>query len=224
MKQLIYLVHVDVKKEVAERYREWLLPHISEVLESPGFLRAELDEDLEVEGAKDTTAFRIRYLVRSREELELYFRERAPALREDGLRRFPDQFVARREVWQKTSLVGAAAPLLDPKNQRSPAMSTIQNFLKQLSENKNVQSLMNELHKEFNKVSRDLNRQAKSQYVKALRTMTQAQKQLDREVQKASKVIQAQRTKIEKLLKGKATGKGKTTRKKTTRKATRKSR
>lgn len=95
---IVYAVRIEVDAEVAEAYARWLEGHIPEVLESDGFARAELllDAAPAPEGRK---AFETLYYVESQSALDSYLRDRAPALREDGLRRFPNQFKATRQVW-----------------------------------------------------------------------------------------------------------------------------
>lgn len=89
-----------------------------------------------------------------------------------------------------------------------------QRFIDQLSENKNVQNFVTEFHKmsvEVAKRGQELNTffnaekektlgQAHTRYQQAIKTITQAQKEMDREVDKAIKMIRQSATKVEKNL------------------------
>lgn len=130
------------------------------------------------------------------------------------------------------------------------AVSRIQSFLDQLSKNKNVKNVVGEFNRlgiEVRKRSVDLNqrlskegekalKQAHAKVQDALKSVTAAQTQLDKEVDAAVKKIRKsaeqmesglefyrkraieQKNRIEKMIRAKA----KTTRKKTTKKATKK--
>lgn len=95
---IVYVVQAEVDLEVASAYETWLNGHIPEVLAAPGFVKAELllDSDVAVAGRR---MFCVHYYVQTQTDLENYLRDRAPALREDGLKRFPDRFTATRRVW-----------------------------------------------------------------------------------------------------------------------------
>lgn len=95
---IVYAVRIEVDAAVADDYAAWLEGHLPEVLESDGFLRAELL--LEAAPAPEgRRVFETLYYVESQAALDAYLRDRAPGLREDGLRRFPNRFTASRQVW-----------------------------------------------------------------------------------------------------------------------------
>lgn len=97
---VVYAVRLNVRRDLHPAVLEWLPEHIREVLSSPGFVRAELlldSNDAETPPAE--RVIQVLYVVESMESLERYLRERAPALRADGLGRFPEGFSATREIW-----------------------------------------------------------------------------------------------------------------------------
>ncbi len=91
----MYEVRASVQPEVADAYREWLEPHVREILAIPGFGGAELLAEDSEDGQRVWT---VRYHLDSRAALERYLRDHAPQLRADGIARFGDRFKATRRV------------------------------------------------------------------------------------------------------------------------------
>ena len=94
-----YEVELEVDRAIAEDYLRWLRPHMQQILALPGFLGAELLEEVASADAA-RRCFCARYRLRDEAALQRYLREDAPGLREDGLRRFGTRFSARRRVLQ----------------------------------------------------------------------------------------------------------------------------
>ncbi len=93
---MLYEVNLKVKKEVIRPFLEWLPGHMERVLKAEGFFHASLfQEDREREEDLNLTVF---YKVRSKENLESYFNGHAKEMREEGLKKFPDQFEAKRRI------------------------------------------------------------------------------------------------------------------------------
>ena len=93
---VVYEVNLAVDAGAAEAYAAWLRPHIAEVVESDGFVSAELF----VVESDDTTVLRwcVQYRVESRAALDAYLAGPAAAFRADGEARFGGQFTATRRV------------------------------------------------------------------------------------------------------------------------------
>ena len=95
----IYEVTVSVDREIADAFDAWLAEHVREMLEIPGFLKAETFE------IEDDDAGRVRrvthYFLASEEELENYLAGPANAMRQSGIDRFADKFVASRRVLRR---------------------------------------------------------------------------------------------------------------------------
>lgn len=92
---IVYEVRASVEDAIAGAYREWLGPHVAEILAIPGFRRAELLSEDDEDGR---AVFCVRYHLDSRAALEGYLREHAPRLRAQGLARFGDRFTTTRRV------------------------------------------------------------------------------------------------------------------------------
>lgn len=92
---IVYEVRASVEDAVAPAYREWLGPHVAEILAIPGFHGAEL---LVEDGEPGRTVYCVRYHLADRGALEAYLRDHAPRLRADGIARFGTRFSATRRV------------------------------------------------------------------------------------------------------------------------------
>lgn len=96
---IIYEVNLQISPEIYERYISWLKPHVQEMLQFPGFLRAIILNELH---APDT-AFKwitVQYTVESMAMLQSYLDNHAQKMREDGLARFSGKFSATRRVFE----------------------------------------------------------------------------------------------------------------------------
>lgn len=96
---IVYEVNLDVEEGLAADYLDWLRQHIAEMLALPGFLDAGLAEVLEP-ARPGWRRWSVAYRLRDRAALDAYLAEHAPAMREDGLRRFGTRFEASRRVLQ----------------------------------------------------------------------------------------------------------------------------
>ncbi len=97
----IYEVTLTVNREIVEAFDAWLATHVTEMLEIPGFLKAETFElaDDEQGRARRVT----HYYLASEEDLEQYLAGPANAMRQSGIDRFADQFEASRRVLRRLS-------------------------------------------------------------------------------------------------------------------------
>jgi hypothetical protein len=110
---LVYEVECTLDPDVAPAFDAWLPGHVAQVLETPGFLDAELLHP--ADAAPDGRPRRlIRYRVRDRAALDRYLEERAPALRADGTSRFGARVDYARRV-QASALALAAAGAAAPR-------------------------------------------------------------------------------------------------------------
>jgi len=97
-----YQVVISVRSEVFPQYLNWLkTEHIKEVLETPGFLKAELLSGKAGSAVESSSQeVQVFYTVQSEEFLKSYLADRALKLREKGMEKFPGQFSAHRIVWK----------------------------------------------------------------------------------------------------------------------------
>ena len=95
----IYEVTFNVDREIVEAFDAWLATHVTEMLEIPGFLKA---ETFELEDDEQGRARRItHYYLASEEDLEQYLAGPANAMRQSGIDQFADQFEASRRVLRR---------------------------------------------------------------------------------------------------------------------------
>lgn len=97
---VIYEVNLEIEPEVADEFKIWLHSHISEMLALPGFVSARgFKRQPDEEGcAGIPLLLTVHYTLESREALEKYFKEHAPRMREDGMKRFGGNFKASRRI------------------------------------------------------------------------------------------------------------------------------
>lgn len=90
---IIYEVNLIIKEEIYEEYFNWLLKHIDQLLQLPGFKKAEVGvvEDKEKK-------LRICYTIDSYEHLKNYLEHHASLMRAEGTTKFGDQFSATRRI------------------------------------------------------------------------------------------------------------------------------
>lgn len=95
----IYEVTFNVDREIVEAFDAWLATHVTEMLEIPGFLKA---ETFELEDDEQGRARRVtHYYLASEEDLEQYLAGPANAMRQSSIDQFADQFEASRRVLRR---------------------------------------------------------------------------------------------------------------------------
>ncbi|MBT8080633.1 MAG: DUF4286 family protein [Gammaproteobacteria bacterium] len=103
---VIYEVTLDVDREIATEFDEWLSAHVAEMLELPGFVSA---ETLESETDEEDRVQRVtRYTLEGRDELNAYLAGQAAAMRQDAIERFGERFQASRRVLSESVAVSPA--------------------------------------------------------------------------------------------------------------------
>ena len=96
----IYEVTLSVDREIVDAFDAWLEDHVEEMLDIPGFLKA---ETFEIEDDKEDRARRVtHYYLASEEDLEEYLAGPANAMRQSGIDKFSDRFEASRRVLRRT--------------------------------------------------------------------------------------------------------------------------
>jgi len=106
-KMVIYEVNIEVDADIAQKYVDWLVPHMKEMLTIPGFIDCNL-ADIEhlpavvstekQEEEKKKKYMVATYRVESREKLQQYFDVHAARLRGDGVNRFKGRFTCTRRI------------------------------------------------------------------------------------------------------------------------------
>ena len=95
---VIYEVNLTINDDIENAFLEWLEEHIKEILTFEGFQSANINK-VEVEGS---TQYSVQYQLTNRESLQSYFDNHAQKMREDGIKRFGNQFSATRRILHQT--------------------------------------------------------------------------------------------------------------------------
>lgn len=96
----IYEITFNVDREIVAAFDAWLANHVTEMLEIPGFLKA---ETFELEDDEQGRARRVtHYYLASEEDLEQYLAGPANTMRQSGIDQFADQFEASRRVLRRS--------------------------------------------------------------------------------------------------------------------------
>ncbi|MDW8394177.1 MAG: DUF4286 family protein [Chitinophagales bacterium] len=98
-----YVVHVIIEKSRAEEWLHWMQQeHLPEVMATGAFSGYLIcrKHALPNETPSDKCPFVIQYQCHSRQHLDRYLTEHAPALRRKHEQLFGGQFTAERELWQ----------------------------------------------------------------------------------------------------------------------------
>lgn len=92
----IYNVTINVDESVHSEWLKWMRDtHIPDMLALKKFSKALMTRVL-VEEEMGGITYSIQYTTDSKETLQLYYKEDATKMREDGAKRFPNKFVAFR--------------------------------------------------------------------------------------------------------------------------------
>lgn len=92
---IIYNVTANIDASIHDEWLVWIKEHIPQVLATGKFDKATLTRVL-VEEAMGGITYSIQYRAYSREALNDYYKQDAPRLRADGLKRFADKMLAFR--------------------------------------------------------------------------------------------------------------------------------
>ena len=93
---IIYNVTINIHESVHDQWLNWMQQkHIPEILATGKFSTARLVKVL-IEEEMGGTTYSVQYTTNSKETLEKYYNEDAPAFREEGLHLFGDKMLAFR--------------------------------------------------------------------------------------------------------------------------------
>jgi hypothetical protein len=95
---IIYEVNLKIDAAIFEDYMHWLEPHMKAILKLPGFIKAVILEEQNIE-TTDACYVSIQYYVNNMDGLNSYLSDHAKTMREDGLNKFPNQFSATRRIF-----------------------------------------------------------------------------------------------------------------------------
>jgi hypothetical protein len=100
----IYEVNLTIDGDIFAEFKLWLREHVSEMLLFPGFIQASIFK-LEQDEINDQEKLTIQYQLESRGDVERYFTEFAAKMREEGIKRFKDQFSATRRIFEVQEII-----------------------------------------------------------------------------------------------------------------------
>jgi Domain of unknown function (DUF4286) len=92
---IIYNVTANIEASIHDKWLAWIKEHIPQVLATGYFTDAKLTKVL-VEEEMGGTTYSIQYRAKSREALDLYYKNDAARLRTEGLKLFADKMLAFR--------------------------------------------------------------------------------------------------------------------------------
>lgn len=100
---IIYNVTINIDESVHDDWLSWMQKkHINDVLATGKFFKAQLVKVL-VEEEMGGITYSVQYFANDKTNLENYYKEDAPRLREEGLRLFGDKMLAFRTELQVIS-------------------------------------------------------------------------------------------------------------------------
>lgn len=100
---VIYEVNLTINRAVYSEFTLWLKEHVNEMLQFPGFIQASIFKP--EEEISDQEKLTIQYQLESRADLERYFTDFAPRMREEGIKRFSDKFSASRGIFEVQEII-----------------------------------------------------------------------------------------------------------------------
>lgn len=95
----VYEVNLEINSSVYDDFVAWLKPHINELLQFKGFVKANLLLDTD-SNSTETKKIKVDYYLDSHETYDEYVKVHAPRMRGDGIKLFEGKFTATRRFLQ----------------------------------------------------------------------------------------------------------------------------
>lgn len=99
---IVYNVTVKVEKSIEEEWLTWIESHAPEVVATGCFESYSFFELLDPK-VDEMRTFVIQYFAKTMQDYERYLSDFAPKLKEDGIKKFGEKFVAFRSILEKLS-------------------------------------------------------------------------------------------------------------------------
>ncbi len=99
---LIYEVNLQIDTDIYATYITWLKKHIQEILNFPGFSKAQL---LTEQNNKISNNITVQYYIDSEDNLNNYLTNHAPQMRAEGLAKFKNKFSATRRIFTISEII-----------------------------------------------------------------------------------------------------------------------
>lgn len=98
---LIYNVTVKVALNIVDKWKQWMIDiHLPEMMKTGKFNSYRMCTLEQVTDEDDATTFVVQYECNSLADYESYIAEYADAMRQDGINRFGNQFIAFRTIME----------------------------------------------------------------------------------------------------------------------------
>jgi len=94
---ITYEVNLTIENEIFEDYYNWLVVHAKKMLQYDGFKSAVIAKEKITEDSNQTK-ITARYDLDSEDSLNNYLTNYATAMRDDGIKRFGNKFIATRRI------------------------------------------------------------------------------------------------------------------------------
>lgn len=101
---VIYEVNLVINANIYLQYQSWLKEHVKEMLQQPGFIQAIILKP-ETQDKLEQKTLTIQYQLDSRQSLDIYLKEFAPKMREQGIKLFNNQFSADRRIFEVEEII-----------------------------------------------------------------------------------------------------------------------
>lgn len=214
----VYEVRVEVEPSIAEEYFLWLKRHMADLVQAAGFEKAVLFSP--DEPTPDKRVWVVQYLAPNRESLENYLTHLAHKFRADGLERFGNRFQATRQILnfqlQVPDLTARPDDLhivsIQNKGGKMTTQVNWQKIRSELQRLSDVEQLKSEVHRigselrkfDYHSVlspsAQAKVKQFEKRYSHLMRSLQQAQRQMDREFNRILKQIKGHRTDVTRVV------------------------
>ncbi|MGE4132528.1 MAG: DUF4286 family protein [Bdellovibrionales bacterium] len=219
MTKVIYEVQIQLPESLWPQYQPWLLKHMAEIVDETGFTSAEFFKAQNHPSGQ--LLLTVHYHAPKEGIVAEYLSVYAPRFRRDGVNHFGDQVHLSRQVWILQSRVPdlTASPnptQISPNNRKDVPMNTQANWQRIRDEIQRLTSV-DELKTEVHRIGTEIRKfdfhtmlspaaQAKvkvfeRRYANLMRSVQQAQRQVDREFNRLMRQIKTRKTDVSKAMK-----------------------
>ncbi len=215
----IYEVSVEVNDSIVEAYLDWLKSHMADIVLEANFVDAELFRRDDAPAGKHI--FVVHYLARSLEDVQAYIENLSAKYRADGLQRFGQGFRAERRILVLQEYVhdlteSTSESQIVPTYRKENSMNTQVNWQKireEFNRLADVEALKAEVqrigteirnfdyHTVLTPTAKQKVKAFEKRYATLMRTISQGQRQMDREFNRILREIKVRRTDVNKIVK-----------------------
>lgn len=101
---VVYEVNLAIRRAVYEKYKDWLMDHIRDMVVVNKFIKAHVYTQINLDPTNDsfvrTHHLTARYYIKTYEELKKYLEKRAKAMRNQVIEKFEDNYTVSRRVFE----------------------------------------------------------------------------------------------------------------------------